>query len=153
MHGVHGVHGMRVRAHIEIAAPPDRVFAFFDDVANASLLLPNFVGLTSVEPLASGGRRLEYTVRTKSGGTASVISEHIEYEPPRRTVSRASQSGMEMTSVREFAETARGTRVTATVRWKVWPRYVGPIVTLPVRGPLRRSLRATLEAAKVSIER
>ena len=144
---------MKVRERIEISAPPDRVFAFFDDPGNAPLLLPRLVELKSIEPIANGGRRLEYTVRTERGDAAPASSEHIEYEPPRLTVSRGVQAGVEMTATREFLETPRGTRVIATVEWNVAMRYVGVFVTAPLRGPLRRSMRETLRAAKDALER
>jgi uncharacterized protein YndB with AHSA1/START domain len=144
---------VKIRKRVEINAAPDRVFAFFDDPNNAPLLLPRLVEITSVEPLANGGRRLEYMVRTESGEAAPASSEHVEYEPPHRTVSRGVQAGVEMTATRDFLATPRGTRVVATVEWDVPVRYVGVLVTLPLRGPLRRSMRHTLRVAKSALER
>jgi hypothetical protein len=146
------VTGGRVREHVEIAAPCADVFAFFDDLANASVLVPNLVEVTRVELVESGGHRVEYTVRTDDGTIIDASSEHLEYERPHRTVSRGIQSGIEITSTRDFQPIASGTRVTATVEWDVPVRYVGRLVSAPIRGPLRRSLRETLQATKNAIE-
>ena len=80
-------------------------------------------------------------------------SEHVEYEPPWRTVARGVQSGVTTTATREFEPMADGsTRVTSTVELDVPVRYVGRLVSVPLRGPLRRSLRAGLAAAKAALE-
>jgi uncharacterized membrane protein len=142
----------RVQEHVEIDAPVERVFSFFDDLANAPVLVPTLVEITKVELVDSGGHRVEYTLRNDRGDAVDASSEHLEYEFPHRTVSRGVQSGITTTSTREFTPTATGTRVTATVEWDVPVRYVGRLVTAPIRGPIRRSLRETLQAAKVAIE-
>lgn len=142
----------RVRARIDIAAPVDEVFAFFDDVGNARLLLPRLMKVTLVEPQPGGGRRVEYTVRNNSGDAVIASSEHIEYDPPHRTVARGVQSGVSTTATRDFDEIEGGTRVTATVEWEVPVRYVARLITLPLRGPFRRSLRESLAAAKEALE-
>jgi uncharacterized membrane protein len=142
----------RIQERVDIDAPVERVFAFFDDLANAPVLMPTLIEITKVELVDSGGHRVEYTVRNDKGDTVQASSEHLEYDAPRRTVSRGTQAGITTTGTREFAPTATGTRVTATVEWDVPVRYVGRLVTAPLRGPLRRSLRETLQAAKVAIE-
>jgi len=75
------------------------------------------------------------------------------YDPPRRTVTRGVQSGVETTSTREFtAHGAGATRVDASIEWSVPVRYVAGLITAPLRRPLRRSLRAGLAAAKQLLE-
>ena len=142
----------RVRESIEIAAPVETVFAFFDDLANASVLVPALEEVTKVELVGCGGHRVEYTVRTERGEITEASSEHLEYDAPHRTVSRGLQSGVTTTSTREFAPIVGGTRLTATIEWDVPVRYVGRLITAPLRGPLRRSLRETLHTAKETIE-
>jgi uncharacterized membrane protein len=144
----------RVRERIDIDAPVSEVFAFFDDVANASVLVPGLVEVTSVEePADEGLRRIEYTIRNRAGEMVPASSVLLEHDPPRRTVTRGVQSGIETTSTREFVPAAPGgTRVVATVEWKVPIKLVAGIVTAPLRGPLRRSLRQSLGAAKAAIE-
>jgi carbon monoxide dehydrogenase subunit G len=142
----------RVRESIEIDAPVESVFAFFDDLSNAAVLVPALEEVTKVELVECGGHRVEYTIRTESGDVTEASSEHLEYEPPHRTVSRGLQSGIATTSTREFEPILGGTRLTTTIEWDVPVRYVGRLVTAPLRGPLRRSLRETLHAAKDSIE-
>jgi hypothetical protein len=144
----------RVRESIDIDAPVARVFAFFDDVANARVLVPALVEVLRVEePAEEGRRRIEYTIRNRSGDVVPASSVLLEHDPPRRTVSRGVQSGIETTSTREFVTNAQGgTRVVTTVEWSVPVKLVAGIVTLPLRGPLRRSLRQSLAAAKSAIE-
>jgi len=143
----------RVREEIDIEAPVDEVFAFFDDVGNAAVLVPAIVEVTRVEELDGGGRRVEYTTRSRGGELVEASSEHLEHDPPRRTVTRGVQSGVTTTSTREFVESTSGaTRVVATVEWSVPVKWVAGIVTAPLRGPLRRSLRSSLAAAKAEIE-
>jgi ligand-binding SRPBCC domain-containing protein len=142
---------VRVRETIDIAAPVERVFAWFDDLDNAEVLVPNLVAITKVEPLDNGGRRVVYRVETRSD-VIDASSEHLEYDPPRRTVTRGLQSGVSTTATREFESVDGGTHVTASVEWDIPIRYVARLVTAPLRGPLRRSLRAGLAAAKGAFE-
>lgn len=143
----------RVREEIDVDAPVERAFEFFDDLDNAPLLVPSLVEVVTVEPLANGGRHVEYTTRNKHGDPVAATSDHVDYDPPRRTVTLTRQSGIETTSTRLFApNTAGGTRVVATIEWSVPVRYVGAVVSLPLRGALRRSLRTSLAAAKSALE-
>ncbi len=143
----------RVQEEIDVDAPVDEVFAFFDDLDNASILVPSLVEVTDVQPLHNGGRHVEYTTRNRHGDLVEATSAHLEYDPPRCTVTTTRQSGVETRSTRQFApNTAGGTRIVATVEWSVPVKYVGSIVSLPLRGPLRRSLRQSLASAKSAIE-
>jgi uncharacterized protein YndB with AHSA1/START domain len=143
----------QVRAHVDIAAPPERVFAFFDDLTNAAVLVPNLVQVTSVEELPTGGRRVEYTTRNKNGVLVEASSEHVVYEPPRRTVTRSQQSGVASTSTREFGGLpSGGTRVEAMIEWSAPVKYLGSIVGAPLRRPFHRALRHSLLAAKEALE-
>ena len=143
----------RVRARIDLDAPPETVFAFFDDLDNAPLLVADLVEVVSVEPAAAGGRHVTYTTRGRDGALVDASSEHLEYEPPNHTVTRGVQSGIETRSIREFLPLAGNrTRVVTTIEWSVPIRYVGALVTAPLRGPLRRSIRAAHAAAKEALE-
>lgn len=143
----------RVREEIDIDAPVEHVFAFFDDLENAPLLVPSLVEIVRVEELANGGRHVEYTTHNRHGDLVDATSDHVDYDPPRRTVTTSRQSGVETTATREFvANTDGGTRVVATVEWSVPVKYIGALVTLPLRGPLRRALRTTLADARAAIE-
>ena len=137
----------RVRARVDIAAPVETVFAFFDDLANAGLLVPSLAEITTVDPVASGGRRVEYVICDRHGGRHDASSEHLVYDPPRRTVTRNVQSGVITTLTRQFDPVDRGTRVVATVEWEMPIRSLARIISAPLRGPYRRGLRAGLRAA------
>lgn len=143
----------RVRATIDIAAPVDEVFAFFDDVGNAPVLLASLIEITKVEAVPTGGRRLEYTTSSRTGDPVDASSEHVEHEPPHRTVAKGVQSGVSTVATREFSPTDDGgTRVNATIEWSVPVLYIAKIVEFPLRKPYRRSLHEMLAAAKTAIE-
>ncbi len=142
----------RVRAHVDIAAPVEQVFAFFDDLEHAAVLVPSLAAITRVESLPGGGRRVEYETFGRDGSRHTASSEHVVYDPPHRTVTRAVQSGIEATTTREFRTIDGSTRVEATIAWDVPIRYVAGIVSAPLRGPYRRALRAGLDGARAAIE-
>ena len=142
----------QVREQVDIDAPPEQVFAFFDDPANAPVLLPNLIEVTAIEKVPTGGRRVEYTTRNRRGAIVEASSEHLEYDPPHRTVTQGQQSGVTSTATREFVPVAGGTRVVATIEWSAPVKYLATIISSPLRRPLRRSLRHALDAAKSALE-
>jgi ligand-binding SRPBCC domain-containing protein len=142
----------RVRDRVDIDAPVERVFAFFDDPANAELLVPGFWAVMAVEDLPDGGRRVEYTTRNRRGDLVDATSEHLEYDPPHSTVTRGEQSGIETTSTRRFVADGDRTRVEASIEWSAPVKYLASLVGSPLRAPLKRSLRHSLRAAKEALE-
>jgi uncharacterized protein YndB with AHSA1/START domain len=142
----------RVRARVDIATPVEEVFAFFDDLAHAAVLVPRLAEIRSVEPRPGGGRAVEYATRGRGGTLHPARSEHVVYEPPHRTVTRSVQSGVATTTTREFGPVDGGTRVQACLEWHVPVRYVAGIVSAPLRGPYRRALRESLEGARAALE-
>jgi uncharacterized protein YndB with AHSA1/START domain len=137
---------------VDIAAPVEEVFAFFDDLDHASVLVPQLAEITRVEPLPGGGRRVEYTTYGRDGTRHPAHSEHLVYEPPHRTVTRTVQSGVVGTSTREFVARDHSTRVLARVEWDVPVRFVAGLVSAPLRRPYRRALRAALHGARAALE-
>ena len=142
----------RVRARVDIAAPVDEVFAFFDDLAHAAVLVPQLAAIRHVEPRPDGGRAVDYATRGRDGALRTARSEHVVYEPPRRTVTRNVQAGVTTTMTREFVPTGAGTRVEARLEWEVPVRYVGSIIGAPLRRPYRRALRDALDGARAALE-
>jgi uncharacterized protein YndB with AHSA1/START domain len=137
---------------VDIAAPVEEVFAFFDDLANAAVLVPQLAEIGHVEARPGGGRSVEYTTRGRGGSLHEARSEHLVYEPPHRTVTENVQSGVRTTVTREFAPIDGGTRVKACLEWHVSVRYVAGIVSWPLRRPYRRGLRDALEGARAELE-
>ncbi len=142
----------RVHARVDIAAAPETVFAFFDDLENASILVPSLAEITKVEELPGGGRRVEYSTWGRGDTAYDVSTEHVVYEPPARTVTRSVQSGIQTTATREFVPRGDGTRVVATIEWEAPVRYLSRVVAAPLRGPYRRALREALDGARAAIE-
>jgi hypothetical protein len=143
----------RVHAYIDIDAPVAAVFEFFDDLDNATLLNERVLEITAVRPLDNGGRRVEYTTAARSGTPVGATSEHVEYDPPRRTVTRTEQSGVTTVSTREFEAVDGGTRVVASIEWSAPVKHLARIVEFPLRRPLRDGLEVGLATAKREIER
>ena len=141
-----------VRARVRIDAPVEEVFAFFDDLDNAPLLNSQLLAISSTEPLENGGRRVEYSTAARSGKPVTATSEHVEYDAPRRTVTRTEQSGVTTVSTREFEAIDDGTRVVASIEWTAPVKHFGRIVEFPLRRPLRDSLEVGLATAKREIE-
>ena len=142
----------RVHAYVDIDAPVEQVFAFFDDLDNAPLLNSQLLAISSTEPLENGGRRVEYSTSARSGKPVTATSEHVEYDAPRRTVTRTEQSGVTTVSTREFEAIDGGTRVVASIEWTAPVKHFGRIVEFPLRRPLRDSLEVGLATAKREIE-
>lgn len=143
----------RVGTVVDIAAPPEQVFAFFDDLANAAVLVPALADITGVEDLETGGRRVEYRISGRDGSLRDASSEHLVYEPPFRTVTRSVQSGVFTTVTRDFIPVEGGTQLRATLEWDVPLRALTRVVAAPLRGPTKRALRDGLLAARDAIER
>jgi uncharacterized protein YndB with AHSA1/START domain len=141
-----------VRARVRIDAPVEEVFAFFDDLAHAPVLVPQLAEIDRVEARPGGGRAVEYSTRGRDGTLRPARSEHVAYEPPHRTVTRNVQSGVTTTMTREFVAVDGGTRVEARLEWGVPARFVGGLVSWPLRGPYRRALRRALRAARDALE-
>ena len=144
----------RVRSSVTIDAPIEDVFAFFDELKFARLLVPQLVEITGVEDLPNGGRRVSYTTLGRDHQVFDASSEHLVYDPPEQTVGRSVQSGVEMLSTRRFTAIADDrTRVDAVVEWSVPVRFVAKMVERPLRRPLRAALRNGLATAKSYLER
>ena len=142
----------RVHAYVDIDAPVEQVFAFFDDLDNAPLLNSQLLAISSTQPLENGGRRVEYSTSARSGKPVTATSEHVEYDAPHRTVTRTEQSGVTTVSTREFEAIDGGTRVVASIEWTAPVKHFGRIVEFPLRRPLRDSLEVGLATAKREIE-
>ena len=142
----------RVHAYVDVDAPVEQVFAFFDDLDNAPLLNSQLLAISSTQPLENGGRRVEYSTSARSGKPVTATSEHVEYDAPRRTVTRTEQSGVTTVSTREFEAIDGGTRVVASIEWTAPVKHFGRIVEFPLRRPLRDSLEVGLATAKREIE-
>jgi uncharacterized protein YndB with AHSA1/START domain len=142
----------RVRASVDIAAPVEEVFEFFDDLAHAAVLVPQLAEIGRVEAAPGGGRVVEYTTRGRNGALISARSEHVVYEPPHHTVTRNEQAGVTTTTSRDFMPVDGGTRVETCLEWVVGVRYVGGVVSWPLRRPYRQALRDALEGARAAIE-
>ena len=142
----------RVHAYVDVDAPVEQVFAFFDDLDNAPLLNSQLLAISSTEPLENGGRRVEYSTAARSGKPVTATSEHVEYDAPHRTVTRTEQSGVTTVSTREFEAIDGGTRVVASIEWTAPVKHFGRIVEFPLRRPLRDSLEVGLATAKREIE-
>jgi len=144
--------GARVRATVQIAASPPVVFDFLDDLTNAPLLLPQLEEIVSVQPLPNGGRRTTYTTRGKRNVLCEWVSEHVEYERPRRTVTRSRWNGVLVTARRDLSGAEHGTTLRAEVQYQVRRFGLGRVIEFQWRRPMRAELRRLLSETKARIE-
>lgn len=139
---------MRVRAARTFSAPPEQVFAFFDDLANAAELQPRLVEITDVETLANGGKRIAYVTRGRDDARHEGKSEHLEYDPPHLVVIASDADGVTTTATRRFEPVRGGTRVVAELEYAVHAPVLSRLIELQWRRRARGELRRMLAAAE-----
>jgi hypothetical protein len=143
-----------VRVTVEVACPPEAVFAFAADRRNRFRLLPdNFTGfrLLTESPDAVGAR-FAFTVRTDRGAYDSV-TELIAREPPRRLTERTMEGDYVYETVWSFAPADGGTAVTVEMRYPLPPGVINRLLdTLIGRRALRRSLLVEALRLKQAME-
>jgi len=146
----------RVRQAVVIDAPVEKVFAYLDDPENSLALVPQLVEVKEIEPLPNGGHRIRFVALGRGGRLCEWVSEHLEREPNRLVVVRARTEGVTTTAVRRFEETAKGTRLTGEVEYRVdipWPqKALVPVIELQWRRAARKQLRTLLETVKGRVE-
>lgn len=138
---------MRVQESIEIAAPPDQVWAFVADPGNDPTWCPK---VQSVE--AAGART--WTVMHKPvplRPAQELVVEHLDAEPPARLRLREEDDASVFEVEYRLEPAAGGTRFTQTsdFTWKKLPRVLHKTFA---RG-VRRDIRAQLKALKATLER
>ena len=129
---------MRVELTIEVARPPDEVFAFLTDLEK----LPEWQG-SAIESRAEGplreGARI-HERRSLFGREAETELEVTAYEPGRRLTLRTIRGPVGLTIDHALEEHAGGTKlqVTAEGKQKGALRFAGRAVESRARKELRR---------------
>ena len=142
-----------LRATIEIAAPPERVWALYADVERSVDWVPFAEEILSISGPAGLGQ--VYRERTRLGGISGVAEWTIvEWDPPHRQVQRSTGNGMDSRLVIAIEPSPTGTR--ARQEAILQSRAPGPIGWLHERvfGMVAaRGIASALRAAKEYLER
>jgi carbon monoxide dehydrogenase subunit G len=136
-----------VSSDVQVAAGPERVFAFLDTPANHERLSPSIVSVHDVEPLDGGGHRAAYTYRMVGVSLAGEI-EATRHEPPERLTFaiRGGIDGEMDWRMEPDAEAAdgNGCLVTCEATFEVPGGALGSVVEPVVRRYNQRELDETL---------
>jgi uncharacterized protein YndB with AHSA1/START domain len=142
-----------LRATIEIAVPPERVWELYADVERSVEWVPFAEEILFVSGPAGLGQ--VYRERTRLGGISGVAEWTIvEWDPPRRQVQRSTGNGMDSTLVISVEPSRTGT--TATQEAILHSRAPGPIGWMHERVfglVARRGIESALRAARQFLER
>jgi carbon monoxide dehydrogenase subunit G len=131
-----------VSATTQVAASPDRVFAFVDTPANHERISPSIASVHDVEPLDIGGHRAAYTYRMVGVPLGGEI-EVVRHDPPRRLTFEI-RGGIDGEMDWRFAPSEAGTRVTCEATFVVPGGALGSVVEPVVRAYNQRELDRTL---------
>lgn len=138
-----------------IAAPVQRVFELFTDLAKAP---EHIESITKVELLGKGpvgkGTRFRET-RIMFGKEATEEMEVTAFDPPRSYRVEAESCGAHYTTIYEFDGGQRETKVTMTTTSKpisLFAKIVGPIMGVMIKGAMVKSMKADHENLKAIAE-
>jgi len=100
---------------IEIAAPPERVWAVMTDFAR----WPEWTAsVQSIEPLDTGAVRIGWRVRIRQPKLPPAVWKLVEFEPGRQFIWRSGLPGMRVFAAHTIEPTAIGSRVTLAVNYR-----------------------------------
>lgn len=142
----------RLRAEVEIAAPPQQVWDLYADVPGSVEWVPFAEEILFVSGPAGLGQ--VYRERTRLAGISDVAEwTVIEWDPPRRQVQRSIGKGMDSRLVIVVEPSGAGTLARQEV--VLASRAPGPLGWLHERifgAVARRGIVAALAAAKARLE-
>ena len=100
---------------IEIAAPPERVWAVMTDFAR----WPEWTAsVRSIEPLDAGAVRIGWRVRIRQPKLPPAVWKLVEFEPGRQFIWRSGLPGMWVFATHTVEPTATGSRVTLVLHYR-----------------------------------
>jgi len=135
---------------VTVDAPRERVYDYLDDPHNHAEITPSLGDVRNVEPLANGGKRLEFTYSIGGTGLDGELEE-VEHAPPE-TLRFDMRGRLDGRITLRLEAVDGGTRVTYAADYDVpggvIERLAGPFV----RRYNERELRTTLENLKTRME-
>ena len=139
---------MQVELTIEIARPPEDVFAYLTDAEQLPRWQKSLIEAHADGPFQQGTRIVEK--RSLFGREAESELEVTAFEPPRRLTLQTVRGPVELEVVHELEPGDQGTKlhVTAAGKPKRDLRFAGPAVAAGARQELKRDferLKALLE--------
>ncbi|HEV8634873.1 MAG TPA: SRPBCC family protein [Chloroflexota bacterium] len=134
-----------------VAVPPERAFRFVADARNALRWMHNFTRFEPERPGVYGlGARVNAT-GTVLGFPIATTLEIVEFDPPKRLVSRTS-GRLKSHSLWEFAPVDGGTRVTFTGEYDVPGGLLRMIGWPLVQRELETNAEISLRNLKAALE-
>jgi carbon monoxide dehydrogenase subunit G len=132
----------RVERRAEIAAPPDKIFAFLADLENLPAWQTGVTEArrTSGRPMGVGATA--HVVRQLMGQRIEAPLTVTEYEPPRRMVIESKVGGIQVGIALELAPVDTGTdvAVTADIRGSGLTSFMEPMIASAAGSDLAVSL-------------
>jgi uncharacterized protein YndB with AHSA1/START domain len=136
---------------VSIRAPPDKVFAYLDDPANAPEWAEGIVAIREIET-TPGVVGSTFEVDIKEGGRVNTYQGvSLAYDPPRRMRDRMTRAGSTMEMQLDLEPAPEGTKLTQAVEYEL-PGLMALMAPL-VRFMLRKSLQKQTEKIKEVMER
>jgi uncharacterized membrane protein len=136
---------------IVVDAPVDAVFAFMDDPHNQPTITPSITDVRNVEPLANGGKRLDYTYQM-AGVDLHGTMETPTYEPDERIVFEMVDGDIDGAITWTFEPAEGGTRVTYRAEYELPSSVLETILRPFARRYNEREIRTTLANLKTRLE-
>jgi uncharacterized protein YndB with AHSA1/START domain len=139
-----------ITKEVEIARPPQEVFAFLDDEANSPKWLAQCVGLRRTTEGPKGvGSKLDYHYRSM-GHEDHMDGEVVAYQPGQRLAMRYVDKLFDLKVSFELALAAAGTRLRQTC--EVEPRGMAKMMTPMIEGAMEKQMAADLGTLKQLLE-
>ena len=141
--------GFELSYELDLARPPEDVFALLTDTTHFRLVDPALVDFGPVGPLAAGGTG--WFKHRRGGMTARTTFLVTALDAPRRLEVAITGMGYQMTEAAALEATPAGTRARFVDR--VWPTSLpGQLLVALSGGIMRRDLRARAARLKKLLE-
>lgn len=138
-----------------VAAPPERVFAAYADIANAPSRIKSILRVEVLTPGPVGvGTKFKET-RKMFGKECTETMEFTAFEPNERDEIGALTCGVEIRMEFRFTPEAGGTRVDVTktsTATTFLARIMGPIFDMLMTGTMKKCIQGDLDAMAASVE-
>jgi carbon monoxide dehydrogenase subunit G len=137
---------IKVRTSVWVPAPPEEVFAFFDDPDNMLEFTPAAQRISRFERLVDGRLSYAVTMLGSNGMEFGVEVEQVERNPPKQLTTRSHASGFTSTNARDFVPENGGTRVTSLFAAQIHRGFLSPLMELLQRDRTRLEADAIMHA-------
>jgi carbon monoxide dehydrogenase subunit G len=138
----------RVERSVEVAAPPERVFAYLASIDNLAEWQSGMRSVRQTSPGSVGVGTTAFTVRELAGQRIEAPLRITAYDPPRRLALTSEAHGVRLEAELEIAALEPGgSRVTyrAEITASGFMRFMEPMIASTAEADLADSLRRIRE--------